>query len=154
MLKLNLGCGTNARKGFVNIDFRPLPSVDRVFDLSSDEELYPPNTIDYIFAQDILEHFPQAETRRILESWVKMLKPGGVIEIQTPDILDVVKWAKESFGDDWMIQRIYGGQEYPGNFHKAGFTRRTMRDLLESFDLEITYEGQGGKGNLLFKAMK
>ena len=150
-MKLNLGCGTDIRKGFINIDSRELPGVDRVFDLASDETLGAPGSVDYILAQDILEHFPQADAKRILASWVKLLKPGGVIEIQTPDIREAVE---KSLGDDWMIRRIYGGQEYPGNFHKAGFTRATMKRLLESVGLEVILEGDGGLGNLLVKARR
>ena len=153
-MKLNLGCGKDIRKGFVNVDCRALSGVDCVFDLSSDEKLGSPGSVDYILAQDILEHFPQAKVRGILESWVELLGPGGVIEIQCPDILDAVRVAEMSLSDDWMIRRIYGGQDYPGNFHKAGFTRATMKHLLQSLGLEIVLEGDGGPGNLLFKAKR
>ena len=151
MLRLNLGCGTDIRQGFVNIDFRKLPGVNRVFDISSNEKMYPDNSVDYILAQDILEHFPQAEVMRILKGFADMLKKGGILEVQTPDIIEVVI---KSLGDDWAIRRIYGGQEYPENFHKSGFTRATMRRSLTKVGLEIIKEGDGGLGNLMFKAQK
>lgn len=146
--KLNLGCGKDIREGFINIDVRPLPGVDIVADVRNINI-----KADYILARDIIEHFPQAETLGILTHWVSLLNSGGIIEIQCPDVL----WAYEvsqKRGANWLIQLLYGGQDYPENFHKAGFTLDSMRKILEGLGLEILSAENNPNGNLIIKARK
>ncbi|MCK9288580.1 MAG: methyltransferase domain-containing protein [Sphaerochaetaceae bacterium] len=146
--KLNLGCGKDIREGFTNIDIRPLPGVDVVADVREVGI-----KADYILARDVLEHFPQAETLDILKHWISLLNPGGIIEIQCPDVL----WAYEvsrKRGANWLIQLLYGGQDYPENFHKAGFTLEGLRKILKDLGLEILSAENTPHGNLFIKARR
>jgi predicted SAM-dependent methyltransferase len=149
-VKLNLGCGTVIKKGFINIDIRDLPGVDIVHDVSNLSDLNLVG-IEYILADDIIEHFSQEETATIIAHWVSLLILGGIIEIRCPDILHAVKVAPSP---EWLIRLIYGGQDYPENFHKAGFTLKSMKKLLKKLGLQIIYTEQTSEGNLVVKAQK
>jgi len=149
-VKLNLGCGTIAEEGYINIDIRDLPGVDIVHDVAdlSDLKL---KAVDYILADDVLEHFPQREAETVLAHWISLLLLGGVIEIRCPDILHAVEVAES---DEWLIQLIYGGQDYPQNFHRSGYTLATMKKLLEKNHMEVISEEQTIEGNMVVKAKK
>jgi predicted SAM-dependent methyltransferase len=147
-MKLNLGCGPDVRKGFTNCDIRDLPGVDVVVDVA---DLHGFEAVDYIMALDVLEHMPQVEAEKALVKWVSLLELGGTIEIQCPD---VVHAAKIAYSDEWLIQLLYGGQDYPENFHKSGFTLATMKKLLKGLGLEVIFEDQTKSGNLHVKAVK
>lgn len=147
-MRLNLGCGPDVREGFTNCDIRDLPGVDVVVDVA---DLHGFEAVDYIMALDVLEHMPQAVAEKALAMWVSLLNPGGTIEIQCPDIVHA---AKIAYSDEWLIQLLYGGQDYPSNFHQSGFTLATMKKLLEGMGLKIVFEDQTKAGNLHVKAVK
>jgi predicted SAM-dependent methyltransferase len=148
-IKLNLGCGEDLRDGFINVDLRDIPGVVRL-DVSS-QSLKTYRGVGHILARDIIEHFPQAEVPGIIELWVSLLEPGGTIEIQCPDIRHAMNIAPN---DDWVIRLIYGGQDHEHNYHKAGFTRETMRRHLEEAGLEVEGIELTKHGNMIAKARK
>jgi len=81
--KLNLGCGTDIRPGWVNLDSsRAIPGVDVVHDLGNPLLPFADGTFDYILAQDVLEHLtdPVATLRELH----RILNPGGRVRIRVP----------------------------------------------------------------------
>lgn len=79
--KLNLGCGNDIRKGWINLDSVKLPGVDVARDIEhlplpfSDEEF------DEILCQDILEHVSYIPVLRDLH---RITKKGGCIFVRVP----------------------------------------------------------------------
>lgn len=80
-VSLNLGCGTDIRPGFVNLDCSALPGVDVVHDLNSLPLPFKAATFDHIVAKDVLEHVDYIPLLRELH---RILKPGGELFIQVP----------------------------------------------------------------------
>jgi len=138
-LKLNLGCGKISKKGFVNIDQNDFPNVDRVLDIR--ELDYPPNSVDYVRMNYVLEHLTYAEGRALLENIFRMLKPNGQFEFSCPDLDKCCKKfleAKERKWTYWMYN-IYGAQRWPGDVHKSGYTFEFIKPILSSIGFtEIT----------------
>jgi predicted SAM-dependent methyltransferase len=152
-MKLNLGCGEDVREGFINIDLRE-DKADLWFDVGSPLDDWPASMVrntDHILAKDVLEHFPQVRVREVLSTWFDLLKPGGTIEIEVPDILFAVEMRHN---DDWLIQLLYGGQDYPENFHQAGFTIATMRRQLEATGFTDIKIENDSYGNMIARAAK
>jgi predicted SAM-dependent methyltransferase len=134
-LKLNLGCGEDYREGYINIDTRNLPRLDikwRVDDLA---EYVRDKSVEEILAFDVLEHFPIREVPGALDEWIRMLAPGGVLQIKTPDLDILAKTLHDYSGNvvdvRHMIDRVYGGQDYPQNFHRCGFNLALLKQILE-----------------------
>lgn len=40
-----------------------------------------------LYASHVLEHIPWYKTEEVLREWVRVLKPGGVLEVWVPDRL-------------------------------------------------------------------
>ena len=83
-IKLNLGSGYRKMEGFVNIDNRDECGPDILYDIAEDGLPFDDNSVDYVFAQDFLEHVPQPATVYVIEEIYRVLKPGGVFEHMTP----------------------------------------------------------------------
>jgi ubiquinone/menaquinone biosynthesis C-methylase UbiE len=130
MIKLNLGCGSDIRDGFTNIDFIKSPGVDLIHDLNK-KLPFKDNSIDFILASDVLEHFPKAKFKAILQDWIRVLKQGAEIEIRVPNMeLICEKLHKQLLPAHILIELIYGGQDSPGNFHYNGFTKPLLIESL------------------------
>lgn len=98
-VKLHLGCGGERWQDFINVDL--YPSVEGQEDTSRDGCIaeawadmrnlgLDENTIDEIFTSHTLEHFVRWEAVEMLRHWHRLLKPGGVLAIETPDLLRVI----------------------------------------------------------------
>ena len=134
-LKLNLGCGEDYREGYINVDIRNLPRLDIKWRSDDLREYVKDQAAEEVLALDVLEYFPVREVAGALDEWVRMLAPGGVLQIKVPD-LDVLAKTLHDYPDNsvearHMVDRIYGGQDYPQNFHKSGFNLALLEQLLE-----------------------
>lgn len=147
-LKLNIGCGTDYRAGFINIDgSSTLYKVDKVIEMDGSSLLkhFEPNSVDYILANDIVEHFFRWEAENLLRAFHTILKPAAKCEIRVPDTEYILKSWRLPFAT--KLNLLYGGQDVPQgeneamnesrkNFpqffcHKYGWTRKTMSQLLK-----------------------
>ncbi len=82
-VKLNLGCGSEKRPGFINID------IDDNFnpDITTDIETGLPfgsNSVDAVIALDFLEYISIGKTIFVINEIWRVLKPGGTFEHITP----------------------------------------------------------------------
>jgi SAM-dependent methyltransferase len=75
--RLNLGCGSDYREGYVNVDSpRAVTRHDLSVDLRKRPWPWPDNSVDEILMRDSLEHLPDAD-ENMLEIH-RILKPGGL----------------------------------------------------------------------------
>lgn len=190
-MKFNLGCGSDIRPGYRNVDFRPGQGIE-VVDLSKLPWPFPDQEAEEVLMLDFLEHFPYAKADLLLDEAWRILRPGGVIEVQVPDFEHcaraVIKEGRflcnrcgaETLENedgnepcpkcgqtadqttDAAIHRLYGGQDYPGNFHFNAFTIRSLGQLLSKHgfaDIEEVQRNQNGETyyqnwNIKLKARK
>ncbi|MCK5617411.1 hypothetical protein KAR91_86915 [Candidatus Pacearchaeota archaeon] len=140
LVKLNLGCGKHAQKGFVNIDIVAYPGVDLVTDISSDlPNHFDPESIDEIYAKDVLEHLTRDNVVKALADWSLILKSGGIITLQFPDAR---KHCEMLMSGGWDIDRFnyqfFGGQDGdPYNEHKIAFNDANITKLLSAVGINV-----------------
>jgi SAM-dependent methyltransferase len=79
--RLNLGCGTDIRAGWVNLDRAALPGVDVVHDLDVLPLPFADGAFAHICAKDVLEHVDYIPLLREIH---RVLRPNGTLEIQVP----------------------------------------------------------------------
>jgi predicted SAM-dependent methyltransferase len=148
-MKLNVGCGTDYREGFINIDgSNTLPRVDKVIDISIESltSHFKMEEIDYILANDIIEHHFHWEAVRIMTEFHSLLVDGGQVEIRVPDANYIIKSWKYSI--DRKLILLFGGQDIPRGknikqdesrkqfpqffCHKFGWTMKSMKKELSN----------------------
>lgn len=95
MQRLHLGCGSVILPGWINIDVRPYPGVDRQLDVT---EGLPFEGVAAIFAEHFIEHFDLDIGARLLRESRRALAEDGVLRLTTPN-LDWV-WAT-SYASRW-----------------------------------------------------
>ena len=116
MLKLHLGCGNAHIDGYVNIDIRYLPSVDKVDNIKFLRS-YAKNSVDVIYASHVLEHVGRWEYTAVLQRWFDLLKSGGVLRLAIPDFEAIAKYYLETGRLRDVSGMLYAGQDYQENNH-------------------------------------
>ena len=162
-MRLNLCCGDDVRDGYINIDVRKTKPNVLVLDLEKDLlRPFPDKSVDEILAYDCIEHISWRRIEDLLRDIHRVLKCDGRLYLRVPDLEAIAKkvildpgfrynelrgWKAISF---W----VYGGQDYPENTHKAGFTIPTLRELLESLGFKVEKIENDGGTNIVCVAVK
>jgi predicted SAM-dependent methyltransferase len=139
--RLNLGCGTDLRDGWVNIDLHAVHHPDLVADITDLRPLHD-NYAGYALAQDILEHVPRDCCSTALREWNRVLKPGGWLELRVPDVIALARLLQEPErqtpeAQDVLLQCLFGTQHYNGDFHYNGFTEISLAHALAEAGFEV-----------------
>ena len=94
-LRLHLGCGEQHFDGYINIDYPP--ANHNVMTIQADAYAnvlklnFPPNSVDEIRLHHVFEHFNRVTALAMLMKWHVWLKEGGVLRIETPDLVGSAK---------------------------------------------------------------
>jgi len=90
--KLNIGCGTDYKNGWINIDNNSdnnITQLDLNWDLRKPLP-YEDGTIDFIFNEHFFEHLTPEEGVETMKDLYRILKPGGVLRVAMPDLEQIV----------------------------------------------------------------
>ncbi|MDB5812050.1 MAG: hypothetical protein JWN94_4172 [Betaproteobacteria bacterium] len=83
--RLNVGCGTDIRDGWINLDSSPLPGVNVVADLDDCRRAPLPfaaDSIDEFYCSHVLEHLRDA--LGFMQELHRIAKPGAIATIRVP----------------------------------------------------------------------
>lgn len=143
-VRLNLGCGDKILEGYINVDFaasRKGNKPDVIADLRALE--FNPDYADEILSVHVIEHFYPWEAEDLLTHWKNILKPGGSLILECPNILTAAKMllqepekAARAVGKDGQMAMwpLYGDPAWkdPLMCHRWGYTPTTLIDLLKT----------------------
>jgi predicted SAM-dependent methyltransferase len=82
--KLQIGAGPNNLDGWLNTDIEP--RAGQVFLDASKPFPIPDSSIHYIYAEQVIEHIPFDGGMTVLRESHRVLVPGGILRIATPDL--------------------------------------------------------------------
>lgn len=157
MTKLHFGCGPRVLKGWINIDLAYQP-YEPYLDYYGNE-FYPPElrgTIDdfieldvavaplpfeddsvkLIFHEDFIEHLDQRQSFIFLSETFRIMKPGAIQRINTPDLL----WSQLTYGKPGKgFNGVYQEEWLLWN-HKNLFTRSYLKDIAETVGFEVVFQ--------------
>lgn len=88
--RLEIGPGVERIPGFETINVVWSPHTDYVANASK-RMPFPDGTFDLIYASHVLEHTPWYQLAATLEEWVRVLRPGAMIEIWVPNGLRIAQ---------------------------------------------------------------
>jgi len=158
-MRVELASGERPHNGYLHCDMRLLESTDLVCTV----EVLPfaNDSVESLLASHIIEHFSYREIDRVIEEWHRVVRPGGNILIITPNFAYIA----HGYVEGWMDytesrNRMFGGQDYPGNFHFTMFDSLSMGKTLEKAgfknvrDVTSNYENRKVPMSIYFNAEK
>jgi predicted SAM-dependent methyltransferase len=83
-LCVNFGCGPNTLPGWVNLDIARGDNVDIVWDLRHGLP-FADESCAALFGEHVIEHVPRDAAEKLLRECHRVLQPGGVLRLSTPD---------------------------------------------------------------------
>lgn len=133
MVRLHLGCGRKIFPGWINID-----GYDDHADLKADIRKlpFPDNHADVIAAIHVFEHFPVWEVTALAKEWLRVLKPGGSLILELPD-LDKCLTLLLSQDEGEQTCGLYGlygdwGAKRPEMIHNFCYTQKMLQNCLNA----------------------
>ena len=137
MIKINIGCGwRDFGKDWIHIDggdYSHLDSKD-IVNLS-----YEDDSVDLIYASHVIEYFNREEVKDVLNEWIRVLKPNGILRLAVPDFEEMASLYLEC---DYPLEKFLGplyGRMTMGNeviYHKTTYDFKSLKFLLESLDMK------------------
>lgn len=141
-VRLNLGCGDKILPGYVNVDVvesRAGKRPDVLCDLHRLEP-FADDSADEILAVHVVEHFWRWEVLAVLKEWVRVLKPGGLLVLECPNLISACETflrdpevaasgGKEGQRSMWVF---YGDPQWqdPYMVHRWGYTPKSLAQLM------------------------
>ena len=99
---LNLGGGGNCLEGCLTVDV--FPRADSYVDLRKPLP-FADKSIDGIFCEEVIEHLSSLDGEALLHQCLRIMKPGAVIRLTTPDL-------------DWFCMSLINGAIDCGDINK------------------------------------
>jgi hypothetical protein len=148
-LKLHLGCGEQHLPGYVNVDYPPtehttqIAAVADIFaDITSLD--FPDGSVHEVRSHHLFEHFDRSNSLALLIRWHKWLPLGGMLIIETPDIIGSFK---QVIGEDMtfvqkqaVLRHIFGSQEARWAVHCDGWYKEKFIKVLGAFGFTATVQ--------------
>jgi predicted SAM-dependent methyltransferase len=163
---LNLGCGSNFHKEWVNIDFVSKSNAVQAHDLLEGIP-FEAQSMDVVYHSHVLEHFSKTDGIQFIKECFRVLKPQGVIRIAVPNLEVIAKEylkhldmavlgqekAKQNY--DWIVLELFDQmiRNVSGGNMKAYLHQEAMPN--ESYVFErIGMEGKQIRSAFLNKQQK
>lgn len=137
---LHIGCGTNIKPGWVNVDLGR--DADITLDLR--EPLpFPDNSVTMVYSEHFFEHLTLEEGTRFLRECLRVLAPNGRVSIGVPNARlcmqdyarnDREKWlrTRERFHPKWCTTPMHSANYFfrQDGEHKYAYDEETLIGLI------------------------
>jgi predicted SAM-dependent methyltransferase len=143
-LKLNLGCGSNVKPGWLNIDLSP--PADLQLDLR--ESLpFPDSSVCMIYSEHFVEHLTLEDARRLMRDSLRVLKPGGLFSVGVPDA-ELPLTAYVMRDDEFFRSARDRGHppSYTTRMHHVNYVFRQGNEHKYAYDLETLTDALSAAG--------
>lgn len=102
--KLQLGSGPTQLTGWLNTTLLPFNSATVYLDATQPFPI-PDRSFDYVFSEHMIEHLPFEAGQHTLRESYRILKPGGILRLATPDLAQIMKLYSQPDGEEQQAYR-------------------------------------------------
>ena len=175
-IKLHLGCGSKYWEEWCNIDANPSEESDThrgkmektpdlwadITNLTTSEE-----NVDVICSHHVMEHFYRYQVIDMFENFFKILKPGGIIITEMPNlrgVLTLLFWIpiKPNYQEKYKNRDIIKSQLYGASwernpkgypYHKYIWEKKEFCSVLKEIGFDVILSTGATKSHMPFRDM-
>jgi len=115
---LNLGCGTNFRRDWTNIDIVS-DSPDVIAHDLLEGIPFPDRRFEFVYHSHVMEHLPRGRVHDFIRECCRVLQPGGILRVVIPNLEEIARhylrnlneaWSGVPGADaryEWMVMEMY-----------------------------------------------
>lgn len=142
-MKINVACGKQTWPDFFCVDAQRSPKATRdpdllhAFEFAADGALLNPLPLadavaDEVHSYHFIEHVYAWEAPSLLRDWYRLLRAGGRLVLELPDIEKAARNLLAGLGDQMAMWPLYGDWNHkdPYMMHKHGYTPASITRLL------------------------
>src|SRR5438477_1860234 len=129
MTKLHLGSGPLALPGWVNIDNKRYPGVDKVRDVRKG---LPYKDVSFVFAEHFIEHLAYDDALKLMRESRRVLRDDGVLRLSTPNLdwVWVTHYRLDLTEEEQVLACFALNRAFRGWGHQFLYNERTLRASL------------------------
>lgn len=116
---LHVGCGANRLPGWLNTELSP--REDEIYLDATRPFPFPANAFEYVYSEHMIEHIPYGDALHMMRECRRVLRPGGVARIVTPNLAflktllaEPLPPALAAYVDYSRVEYRIGGSEVDG----------------------------------------
>lgn len=139
-MKLHIGCGKrNFGDHWIHIDGT---KDDELSDEKKFKHIkyhdvtrlpFEDNSVDLIYSAHLIAYFDRSEIADLLTEWRRVLKPGGILRLATPDFEAMIKlYLEKSFHLTSFLGPLYGRMKMDNStiYHKTVYDFKSLLAIL------------------------
>ncbi len=138
--KLEIGSGNTVLEGWLGTDLKP--RHDDVVEMDATKRFpLPDSCLDFVHAEHLIEHISYKQGQRTLSECRRVLKPGGVIRLATPDLERLVAVYRGDAGPEGehYLQWVYSAyMRKAPHVHPTFMLNRQVRSWGHTFIYDPT----------------
>lgn len=141
-MKVNVGCGRHVLDGWTNVDIQRSQFAHRDPEIFADLRKIPlpDECADEVMAIHVFEHFYLWECPDVIAEWRRLLKPGGILALELPNVVKCCENIIKGIGiegggkhaDQLGLWGLYGDPQHQDPYmgHRWGWSPQTLTKFL------------------------
>ena len=144
IVKIHFGSGAHRLNGWINVDLNFRCHPDVILDVGKCIPV-PDASVDHIFSEDLIEHLEYKDDKFFIQECYRILKPGGIMRILTPNLEAIVRqYVDRDVGTLNWYDKEYGCRTF-GEMLNAAMRGMGHRFIYDEETLRLALEEAGFK---------
>lgn len=128
---IHLGCGKRHIPGWIHVDIDDYPHIDHRH-AAYPLPMFGADHADLVYSSHFFAYYDRFQAQDVLKEWLRVLKPGGILRLSTPDFEKVIEVYRKSHDLKQHYGFLYGRYETDTGpiYYRMTYDYRTLEETM------------------------